>query len=83
MGLADSVGAVCAFLNLPEGALGTSTIESKTNLLRGVRAGTVVATATPIHAGRSTIVVQTHVRDDREKLVSLTIQTQTVLRTDP
>ena len=36
MTLADSVGAVCAFLNLPEGA-STSTIESKTNFFRGVR----------------------------------------------
>jgi uncharacterized protein (TIGR00369 family) len=30
MTLADSLGGICAFLNLPEGA-GTSTIESKTN----------------------------------------------------
>ena len=28
--LGDTCGAVCAFLNLPEGATGTSTIESKT-----------------------------------------------------
>ncbi|HUB53570.1 MAG TPA: PaaI family thioesterase [Mycobacterium sp.] len=33
MALADSSGAVCAFLNLPEGA-GTATIESKTNFFR-------------------------------------------------
>ena len=58
MTLADSVGAVCAFLNLPEGA-STSTIESKTNFFRGVRDGEVVATARPLHVGRTTIVVQT------------------------
>src|ERR1700761_5383068 len=34
MALADTSGAVCAFLNLPEGAGGTTTIESKTNFLR-------------------------------------------------
>lgn len=78
MTLADSVGAVCAFLNLPDGA-GTSTIESKTNLFRAVRSGGVTATARPLHAGRTTIVVQTEVRDDGGKLVSLTIQTQAVL----
>src|SRR5687768_6008959 len=33
MTLADSVGGICAFLNLPEGAV-TSTVESKTNFLR-------------------------------------------------
>ena len=42
MGLADSVGAVCAYLNLPEGAT-TSTIESKTNFFRSVRSGFVRA----------------------------------------
>ena len=78
MSLADSVGAVCAYLNLPTGA-STSTIESKTNLFRGVREGTVTAVATPLHVGRTTIAVQTEVRDERGKLVSLTIQTQAVL----
>jgi uncharacterized protein (TIGR00369 family) len=34
MALADSAGGACAFLNLPEGAGGTATIESKTNFLR-------------------------------------------------
>jgi len=37
MALADSCGGACAFLNLPEGADGTATIESKTNFLRGLR----------------------------------------------
>lgn len=78
MTLADTIGAVCAFLNLPEGAF-TSTLESKTNLFRAVRAGTVTATATPLHVGRTTIVVQTEVRNDEGKPVSLTIQTQAVL----
>jgi 1,4-dihydroxy-2-naphthoyl-CoA hydrolase len=78
MTLADTIGALAAFLNLPEGA-STSTIESKTNLFRAVREGTVTATATPLHVGRSTIAVQTEVRNDAGKLVSLTIQTQAVL----
>jgi len=78
MALADSAGAVCAFLNLPPGA-GTSTIESKTNLFRAVREGSVTATARPVHVGRSTIGVQTELRDDRDRLVALTFQTQVVL----
>jgi uncharacterized protein (TIGR00369 family) len=77
MALADSLGAVCAFLNLPAGA-GTSTIESKTNLFRGVRSGRVHATATPLHVGRTTIVVQTDLRDGTGKRVALTTQTQAV-----
>jgi uncharacterized protein (TIGR00369 family) len=78
MTLADTVGAACAFLNLPEGA-GTATIESKTNLLRAVRSGRVEATATPIHVGRTMIVVQTDLRDDQGRRVALTTQTQAVL----
>jgi 1,4-dihydroxy-2-naphthoyl-CoA hydrolase len=78
MALADSAGAVCAFLNLPPGA-GTSTIESKTNLFRAVREGTVTARSRPVHVGRSTIGVQTELRDDRDRLVALTFQTQAVL----
>ena len=80
MTLADSLGAVCAFLNLPEGATGTSTIESKTNFLGAVKEGTVHASATPLHVGRSTIVIETELRLG-DKLVGKTTQTQTVLRT--
>jgi 1,4-dihydroxy-2-naphthoyl-CoA hydrolase len=78
MSLADGLGAVCAFLNLPEGA-GTSTIESKSNFFRGVREGVVTATSRPIHVGRTTIAVQTESRDDGGRLVALTLQTQAVL----
>ena len=39
MSLADTTGATCAFQNLPEGADGTTTIESKTNFCRAVRGG--------------------------------------------
>ncbi|MEU8970674.1 PaaI family thioesterase [Streptomyces monashensis] len=80
MALADSVGAVCAYLNLPEGASGTSTVESKTNFLRAVTSGHVHATARPLHLGGTLLVVQTDLRDDRDRLVGQTTQTQIVLR---
>ena len=82
MALADSLGAICAFLNLPEGAAGTSTIESKTNFFRGVREadGPVVAVSRPLHAGRTTIVVQTDLRTAAGKHVAQSTQTQAVLR---
>src|SRR5580700_3557457 len=47
MALADTCGGACAFLNLPEGAIGTATIESKTNFLRGVREGSITARTRP------------------------------------
>ena len=45
--LADTCGAVCAFLNLPEGASGSGTIESKTNFTSAVLAGGVTAASRP------------------------------------
>jgi uncharacterized protein (TIGR00369 family) len=78
MALADSVGAVCAYLNLPAGA-DTSTVESKTNFFRAIRSGKVCATSRPLHVGRSFIAVQTELADERGTLVAQTIQTQAVL----
>jgi uncharacterized protein (TIGR00369 family) len=79
MALADSAGAATAFLNLPDGAIGTSTIESKTNFLGGVRTGVVTATAKPLHIGSTTIVVETEVANEG-RLVAKVTQTQVVLR---
>lgn len=78
MALADSVGAVCAFLNLPPHAT-TSTVSSATVFLRGVRSGDVVATARPLHVGRSTIVVSTDLCDSDGRPVAQVTQSQAVL----
>ncbi|GAA4804982.1 PaaI family thioesterase [Actinomycetospora chlora] len=78
MTLADTAGAVCAFLALPEGAR-TATTQSGTHLLRAVAGSDVRATARPVHAGRTQIVVQTDVTDDRGRLVARTTQTQAVI----
>jgi 1,4-dihydroxy-2-naphthoyl-CoA hydrolase len=83
MALADSAAGACAFLNLPASATGTSTIESKTNFLGAVTTGTVTARATPLHVGRSTIVVETELRDDSGRLVAKVTQTQAVLGPRP
>jgi uncharacterized protein (TIGR00369 family) len=82
MSLADNVGAICAFLNLPPGA-NTATVESATNLFRGVRDGTLHATARPLHVGRSFIVVRTDLTDDQDRPVGQTTQTQAVLTPRP
>ncbi|MGH3425059.1 MAG: PaaI family thioesterase, partial [Nocardioidaceae bacterium] len=42
MSLADTIGAVCAVLCLPEGAT-TATSSSTTHMIRAVRGGTVLA----------------------------------------
>jgi 1,4-dihydroxy-2-naphthoyl-CoA hydrolase len=81
MTLADTAGAVCAFLNLPPGAR-TVTIESKTNFLGAVRGGEALARSRPLHVGRTTIVVETDVLDENGRRVARTTQTQAVLSPD-
>ena len=80
MTLADSLGAICAVMNLPTGA-GTATIESKTNFFRAVTKGHVDAITRPLHVGRTTIVVQTDIFDGEGKRVAQVTQTQAVLVT--
>jgi len=80
MALADTAGAVATVLNLPEGAKGTTTIESKTNFIAAAQAGTVVrGTTTPVHRGGKTQVWQTRITRPDGKLVAVVTQTQLVL----
>jgi 1,4-dihydroxy-2-naphthoyl-CoA hydrolase len=80
MAFADSLGAIGAFLSLPEGAAGTTTIESKTNFLGGAKVGSRIrGETTPVHRGKRTSVWQTHITTTDGKRVALVIQTQMVL----
>ena len=76
MALADNCGGICAFLNLPDGAIGTATIESKTNFLRGVSDGSLTASTRPLHLGRTTAVLETELTRDDGKLAAKVTQTQ-------
>ena len=78
MALADSLGGICAFLNLPPGAL-TATTSSATVFTRAVRSGAVTAIARPLHVGRTVIVVQTDMTDDAGRRVAQVTQAQAVL----
>ncbi len=77
MSLADSAGALVAFLGLPGGAT-TATITSTSQLFRPVAAGAVRAVAVPLHRGRTTITVQTDLSDGEGRLVAQTTQIQVV-----
>lgn len=78
--LADSAAAALACLHLPEGATGTATIEAKVNFTGALRDGEAVARSALVHAGGSTIVVDTEVRDPAGRLLAKGLQTQAVLR---
>jgi len=78
MGLADTLGGLCAFLNLPAGA-GTATISSSTVFTRAVREGEVRAVTRPLHVGRTVIAVQTDLSDQAGRRVAQVTQVQAVL----
>lgn len=79
MAFADTLGAVAAVLNMPQGSR-TTTIESKTNFIGGAPAGTrVVGESVTVHKGRTTVVCQTTIRSEAGKLIALVTQTQLVI----
>ena len=76
MSLADYCGGTCAFLNLPEGASGTSTIESKTNFMRAGARGHADRHSRGHFTGRTLIVVETELRLDDGSLAAKVTQNQ-------
>lgn len=79
MALADTLGAVGAFVDLPPGKR-TTTIESSTKFVGAARAGSFVrAECRAIHRGKTTSVWQTEVRTDDGRLCAIVTQTQLAL----
>ena len=78
MAFADTLGARGAIMNLPDASV-TSTLESKTNFLRGANPGKIMGEATPIHVGRTTQVWQTVLTNEAGKKLAVVTQTQMVM----
>ncbi len=79
MGWADTMGGMTASAALREGER-TATIESKTNFFAPIPKGdTARAVCTPLHSGRSTIVLQTNITRGDGRLAAIVTQTQIVL----
>ena len=80
MAFADAMGAVGAFVSLPEGAKGTTTIESKTNFLGAAKIGErVTAVAKPLSIGRRISVWHITMTRTDGKPAAVVTQTQLVL----
>jgi 1,4-dihydroxy-2-naphthoyl-CoA hydrolase len=82
--LADTCAGYGCVANLPEGAVGFTTIELKSNHLGTAREGTVVCHAQPVHLGKTTQVwdsVVTH--RETGKTIALFRCTQMVLYGKP
>ncbi|GGL31584.1 MULTISPECIES: PaaI family thioesterase [Caulobacter] len=81
MALADSLGAVGAFLSTPAG-MRTTTLESKTNFIGGASVGTTItAVSTPLHVGRRSSVWTTRIEGEGGRLVAVVTQTQMTMET--
>ena len=79
MTLADNLGGTATMANLQAGFI-TTTIESKTNFFAPISKGdTARAVCTPLHSGRTTIVLQTNITRGDGKLAAIVTQTQIVL----
>ncbi|MEP3225814.1 MAG: PaaI family thioesterase [Parasphingorhabdus sp.] len=80
MTFADVLGAFGGFANLPDGANGTTTSESKTNFLSAAPEGqTVYGEATPFKVGKRQSVWQTRITLEDGTLVAVVSQTQIIL----
>jgi 1,4-dihydroxy-2-naphthoyl-CoA hydrolase len=80
VGLADSTCGYGCLLSLPEGGLGFTTIELKTNFVRTAREGTITCVATMMHGGRTTQLWDADVRDPEGRAMALFRCTQLILR---
>src|SRR4029450_3059254 len=79
MALADTLGAIATVANLAEGTT-TTTTKTKTNFFAATPVGDIArAECTPLHRGRTTMVLQTRVTRSDGRVAALVIQTQLVL----
>jgi len=80
IGLADTACGYGCILSLPEGGIGFTTIELKTNFLRSAERGTITCEATLTHGGRTTQIWDATVNDPDGRPMALFRCTQLVLR---
>jgi uncharacterized protein (TIGR00369 family) len=78
--LADTACGYGSILSLPEGGVGFTTIELKTNFLRTALKGTITCEAKLAHGGRTTQLWDATVSDEDGRPLALFRCTQLVLR---
>jgi uncharacterized protein (TIGR00369 family) len=80
VGLADTSCGYGCILSLPEGGIGFTTIELKTNFVRSAQQGTITCEARLVHGGRTTQLWDATVYAPDGRPMALFRCTQLVLR---
>ncbi|MGB3618050.1 MAG: hotdog fold thioesterase [Catalinimonas sp.] len=77
--LAETLGSVGAALLIDTQKQAAVGLEINANHVRGVRTGWVTGTTRALHRGRSTHIWETHVVDERERLVCISRLTVAII----
>ena len=77
--LAETVGSIASFLSIDKDKQIVRGIEISANHLGSIREGLVIATAKPIHKGRTTHLWEIKIVDEQERLISMCKLTTIVL----
>jgi uncharacterized protein (TIGR00369 family) len=84
LSLADETATACGVAaTMPDGTWDAAkfplTIQLSANLIRNTGTGKLIAEAVPLHQGRTSMVVQTTVRDEQGRLIAIVTATLLVL----
>jgi len=77
--LAETVGSYASFLSIDKETQMVRGIEISANHVGGIKEGLVIATAKPIHKGKTTHLWEIRIVDEQEKLISICKLTTIVL----
>ncbi len=77
--LAETVASLGAWLNVADKNMSAVGLEINANHLRGVRSGTVTATAVPFHRGRTTHVWNIEIVDEQGRPVCISRCTMAII----
>lgn len=78
--LAETVASIGAYLNVAENGENAFGLEINANHVRPKRDGFVIATATPLHRGKSTHVWDIQIKDEAGKLVCVSRCTMAITK---
>lgn len=81
--LAETVASLGANAHIDQATQAAVGLEINANHLRAVREGTVRATATPVHLGRSTQVWSIQIADERGRAVCISRCTMAIVPKEP